>query len=348
MHQLKVWQEPERGTRRGIKLVAAGVVFAVMSVVFVWGSGVLSDQPAEAVSVAQNAASAGLSLPAKEEPTAIASIPDEIVLTNHVVPEPTANLHDVESIRTELLSNPLNGRDAVLASITLINEGLSRLGKVDTYTAEFFKHEAVDGYMSEPQTVEMKVRQEPFGVYMRWLTTHPGRELLYLEGENEGRILVQPGGWRGRILGALNLDPEGSMAMGDSRYPITTAGLDNFAKRVLEYRETDTGRTSGFECEMLATTSDTNRSIYEFVINYATPDDLKEYRKSIVRIDQDLLLPTHVINFSWPFDDTPEGESLDDRTMVEHYRFENVDCTIHLADAEFDQTNEAYAFQRRR
>ena len=82
-----------------------------------------------------------------------------------------------------------------------------------------------------------KIRHEPFSVYMKWLSGDRGRQLIYVDGQNDGKLLVQPGGIKGRLTGVLSLDPSGTLAMSDSRYPIQTAGLLALAKTILEHQK---------------------------------------------------------------------------------------------------------------
>ena len=64
----------------------------------------------------------------------------------------------------------------------------------------------MDGELGEPQHIMMKVMQQPFSVYMYFLKPYAGREVLYVDGQNNGKMVVLEAGFK-RMLGKMNLDP---------------------------------------------------------------------------------------------------------------------------------------------
>ena len=42
----------------------------------------------------------------------------------------------------------------------------------------------------------VKVRHEPFSIYLKWLSGEVGREVLYVDGANDGEMFVRSGGWK--------------------------------------------------------------------------------------------------------------------------------------------------------
>ena len=71
---------------------------------------------------------------------------------------------------------------------------------------------------------KMKVRHEPFSVYMHFDEPHAGREVIFVEGRNNNNLLVHEAGFAS-LIGTLELEPTGSQAMAENRYPITKAGI---------------------------------------------------------------------------------------------------------------------------
>ncbi|MEM9470251.1 MAG: DUF1571 domain-containing protein, partial [Pseudomonadota bacterium] len=89
-----------------------------------------------------------------------------------------------------------------------------------------------------PQQMQIRVRHRPFSIYMKFVQPNPGQEVLYVENQNDGKLVALASGWKRRI-GKLNLDPNGAMAMRDQRHPITKAGIRNLAAELVGFAESD-------------------------------------------------------------------------------------------------------------
>ena len=95
---------------------------------------------------------------------------------------------------------------------------------VRDYSCVLHKQERIDGELRPAERIQAKFRLSPRSVYMRWLgPAHEGREALLVTGRNGDRVKVHEGGLLGILT--LDLDPNGAMAMRDSRHPVTEAGI---------------------------------------------------------------------------------------------------------------------------
>ena len=72
---------------------------------------------------------------------------------------------------------------------------------VRDYSCTLVKQERVEGELGEVQNIAMKVRNEPFSVYMRFLKPFQGREVLYVNGQNNNEMFVLEAGWKRTVLG---------------------------------------------------------------------------------------------------------------------------------------------------
>ena len=230
-------------------------------------------------------------------------------------------------------------------SIAMLEEGIRKFETVSGYKAEFSKQELVSGEMTDPQTMALKVRHEPFSVYMKWIEGKPGQELLYVEGENDGEMIVRPGGLKGRFLGAIRLSPTGGLAMSEARHPVTQVGLLHLAEKILTYRYNESHWTSGYTC-IEQRVELHGRPALRFTIEYDSPSYRADYRKSIVWIDEELSLATKVENYGWPAGNVPPNR-LDAETLIESYAYRNIDLDTQLAAVDFNAANEAYGLRRR-
>ncbi|MBM4074618.1 MAG: DUF1571 domain-containing protein [Planctomycetes bacterium] len=231
--------------------------------------------------------------------------------------------------------------------IALLKKGIEFLENARDYTAQFSKREVVHGQLLDEQNTEMKLAHKPFNVYLKWIDFDEGREVIFKEGENDGRMTVHAGGWKSR-LGTMNMMPDDALAMRDSRYPITQAGLLNLCNMVLNYNETDLKNKTYSRCEQLQDQKIGERDCHCFVMEYRSQEQSKQYRKSIMMIDNEWSVPLFIKNFEWPTDAvTATGEELDEATLVEQYTYTDVKFRSNLTAMDFDQTNEDYNFVRR-
>src|SRR5262245_11928180 len=102
------------------------------------------------------------------------------------------------------------------------------------YTALFFKRERIKGTLLPLEQIELHF-QEPFKIYMAWRQPHAGRVVVYIEGENDDKMLVKPGGVLGFVH--LTLDPTSTLAIRQAHHTIREAGLQKtIALLMREYK----------------------------------------------------------------------------------------------------------------
>ncbi len=239
----------------------------------------------------------------------------------------------------------LTGRWAMLMQQMILEKGCQTFGQVSDYTATLHKQERLGSSLGEVQTVQVKLRHAPFSVYMKWLTFDKGRELIYVEGENDGNMLVQPGGWKGRLTGTLALEPTGRMAMSESRHPPSEAGLVRLAETLLSYNRKNLKSNRGWTCEMYDNQKVQGRDCYLFITVYDSSDVSEIYRKSIQYIDKELSLPIVVKNFTW--DSAADPAKIDESSLIESYTWTDIRVDQRLANSDFDETNSEYRFKQR-
>lgn len=322
---------------RGPNFVACLITAAVIGYVYLNSDPVISgtESPGETASViGPPEITLPPAPPSSQRNTPLPVVSEEIPAEATETSAPTAGADP----------NVLTGRWAMLFSVTLLEHGCEKFQHVTDYTATLYKQERIDGELREGNTMALKLRHEPFSVYMKWLDGDKGRQIIYVDGENEGNMLVQLGGVKGRLLGTLTIDPNGSQAMAESRYPITGAGLLHLARKVLEFRKQDLQRGTGVHCEMHDNQELNGRPCYLFVTTYASPEYCATYRKATLYIDKELSMPVCVRNYTWAKDANPE--TIDDETLIEFYSYTDIQIEQQLADVDFDRANEAYRMRR--
>ena len=204
------------------------------------------------------------------------------------------------------------------------------LNRTDSYTSVFHKQERVKGWLKTKETVYLKFKK-PFKVYMKWIEDPgKGREILYVDGWNDNRILLRDPGFLGIVI--MNLHPHGHIAMKGSRHPITEVGLeylvkmfgDNIRKGIwsqeLEYRIGKEGTVYGRRIQSL-----------ELIFPKDPGSGYYCYR-SIIGLDVEKRVPIRVQVFDW------------DDTLIEDYGYESLKLNAGLTDGDFDRRNPKYKF----
>lgn len=268
-----------------------------------------------------------------------------------VAPAPEKDLGSKVADLGNLNAAIRSSRVALLLHIAQLELGLQRLQACPAYTCKFTKQEVLaEGEpLHDPQTMLLKLRHQPFSVYMKWEEGGDvGREVLFCENENDRKLLVKLGGIK-RALPTVKLEPTSSMAMAESRHPITQAGMKYVVEQALSFRRGDLEKKTGTQWQLLSDQKFDGRPCDVFVALHDAPSTSCPYRKSEMFIDRELSLPVCIRNYGWPSDncDTSDASKLDEQTLFEIYAYSDIQLNPpQLSDADFSKTNKAYKFKR--
>ncbi len=284
--------------------------------------------------------------------------PMEVVAQKPVIPNspldrslddgPTSALIDVSNTNTnhpQQGTNLFSAEAALRDKVLRLTRGQDFLRGVTDYCGKLQKQEVVKGELLDEQTIVIKCRHNPFSVYLVWLTGDAGREVLYLEGQNNGKMIAHDGGWKARIP-ALTISTEGMLAMRDARYPVTTAGLLGLIEIMLGIHQEDLNWSKFSTCEIESNHSFDGRPCDQYTTRYKSAQDSPVYRKSITLIDLEWNVPLHSRHFEWPKAGTVLNEKeLDEATLIESYSFTEIRFRCNLTDRDFDRANPEYRFR---
>ncbi|MFY9252983.1 MAG: DUF1571 domain-containing protein [Fuerstiella sp.] len=237
----------------------------------------------------------------------------------------------------------LNNQDALKFCLLLLQDGGRYIENLNCYTVNFHREERINGDMKVPQSISMKVQHSPhFAVYMKWLSGEKGQQVLYSDTHEDGCMVVKFGGFR-RLLPALRIDPASSLAMAESRYPVTEAGIHGMIRLIAKFRESDLKRGHGVSCVRMKDQEFDGRNCYCFQLKYDSPAISETYRKSLLMIDTERHLPLMIRNYTWAAESEGLTEAeLDAATLIENYSFTDLDLERELASKEFDRENPSY------
>lgn len=200
------------------------------------------------------------------------------------------------------------------------------LSKIRDYTGQFVKKEWVnDHYVVH--NMDVKFREQPFSVYLKFRAPNDGRQVLYVKGMNNGQLLAKEGGLKGILT--VRLNPTDQLAMSESRHPITQFGIANMLGTVIKQWEEE-GKYGAIDVQYYP-----NAKLGSYpvrVIQSSHPAKYANFKYHMTRLylDDKSLFPVRVDQFDWP---TKKGGSP---VPVEIYMYSGVQTNIPLTDADFD------------
>lgn len=227
----------------------------------------------------------------------------------------------------------------LMPTLRWAHDGLSDIEALKDYSAVLVKRERVGGKVGDYEKMFVKVRHRPLSVYMYFLSPANlrGQEVIYVEGQNDGKMWARGSGIRGQMFGTVSLKPDGVIAMQGNRYPITEIGILNLVRRLIEVAEAD---TKYGECEVKfyqgAKVGDRVCTCIEVV----HPVPRRNFRFHLARIfvDDELNMPIRYEAYSWPT--SPDGAP----ELIEEYTYLDLKLNVGFTDADFDIRNPNYQF----
>ncbi|TWU41766.1 DUF1571 domain-containing protein [Novipirellula artificiosorum] len=218
---------------------------------------------------------------------------------------------------------------------------------VRDYRALFVKRCRVDGVLPELQYAQVKIRNRkvdggqittPLSVYLNFLKPDAvaGREVIWVEGQNEGRMVAHESGLKGMIN--VNLDPNGYLAMRGQRHPITDIGIENLLVKLIETGQRE--RQYG-ECEVQFYPNAKIKDIACTMLQVVHPVKRPHFEFYTARVyfDNEQRMPIRYESWSWP---TTAGG---DPVLEEEYTYLDVKVNEGMTNLDFDIRNPAYQFR---
>lgn len=234
-------------------------------------------------------------------------------------------------------------------ALQIARDGLEQCREqVNDYTATLVKRERVDGTVGEHEYMFLKVRNrkvadgqliQPLSVYLTYLrpASVKGREVIYVEGQNDGNIIAREGGFKGRFLPTVPLAPTGMMAMRGQRYPITEIGVENLMVKLIE-RGSSARQHPDVTCTFRKNAKVKDRVCTMLEVLQPTRHPGLEFYQAQIFIDDEHNLPIRYVAYDWP---RREGQTPE---LIEEYNYIDLKLNVGLSDADFDPRNPEYSF----
>lgn len=256
-----------------------------------------------------------------------------------VVPDDT---RDIVQDETDQQPGRTTGRAATTRVVETLANGIDQFEQRPGYEARFFKQERIDGVLNEDEEIDLKLAHVPFRVYMKWRSGEVGQQALYIDGEYDNQVLVQPGGLKGRLAGTLKMDPRDERAMACSRYPITNLGMVELARLVKAVLMQDLEANAAMSSQFIEDAEYEGRPCYRYLATYKTPQPGHPYRKVEMCIDKEFEVPVLVRTHGWDENGSP---APDEDSLLECYRYHEVEVYDEVPEKDFDPKNRKYALR---
>jgi hypothetical protein len=235
-------------------------------------------------------------------------------------------------------------------ALQMAREGLEKIHKdVADYECTLIKRERIGNELQDYEYMFARIRNRkvengrvavPLSVYLRFLKPDSvkGREVLWVEGKNNGKLLAHEGGRLGPLTPSVWLVPDAALAMRGNRYPITEVGIENLVTKLIEKGERDRKHD---ECEVnLFKDSKINGrpcTLLEVKHPHARP--YFDFHIAQIYVDHELNVPIRYAAYSWP--EKPE----DKPPLLEEYTYLNMKINVGLTADDFDDHNKKYNFR---
>ncbi|MDX1946384.1 MAG: DUF1571 domain-containing protein [Pirellulaceae bacterium] len=241
-------------------------------------------------------------------------------------------------------SHPLDPA-LVVAREALVNSQRN----VADYTATIIKRERIKGVLGDYEYMFAKIRNRkmdgdkiviPLSVYLKFLKPKSieGREVVWVEGQNNGKLRAHEGGLSGRFLPSVWLEPTSTLAMRGQLHPITDIGIENLIVKLIDRGESE--RKHG-ECtvEFIKGAKLQGRLCTVLTVCHPVQRPHFEFYKAQIFIDDEMQLPVRYSAHHWPTD--PKDTT---GPVLEEYTYIDVKLNQGLKDADFDSENPNYGF----
>ena len=215
--------------------------------------------------------------------------------------------------------------------------------KVRDFHCRVTKRERIDGVLQEFYYIEMWVREEvrvgeqvrsPFSVYMEFLGPKSvyDRRLLFVDGRNEGKIVVRKGGPRFEYV-VTEVDADAESTKSESLCPITQSGFIPLLAEIVATMERHMSADPTGENTLVTHPQGARvdgRPCQVVRITHPEKQDGLDFHAATYFIDAELGVPARIEKLDWPKrPDAAPG-------LIAEYNYTKVQINLGLTDSTFD------------
>lgn len=234
-------------------------------------------------------------------------------------------------------ANPAPQVHPLSPAIALAKTALAKANALADYEGTLTKRELIGNTLTT-QMMQIRVREKPFAVYLKFAAPNAGREVLYDSSQDPAKLLVHEGAGIKSLAGTLALPINDPRVMAEARHPVSDMGLRQMVQQVIaqwelesKYGEVDVkyypdAKMGRIECETLEVT-------------HPRPRRQFPHHQCRLFIEKSTGLPLRVQNYGFP------QQAGVEPPLVEDYAYTGLKTNLGLKPLDFSRTNPAYRFQ---
>lgn len=246
-------------------------------------------------------------------------------------------VHAQEGGRQQQPAAEINEAHPLAPALKMAYESREALRGVQDYDATFSKRELINGKL-KPQVCYVRIRKEPFSVYMKFVKPNEGREVIFVDGQNKNMLLGHETGILS-MAGTVSLPIDGPDAMAENRYPITMLGIHSLLDQVIRQWEAE-AKFGEVEVNFYRNAK-LGKDVDVEVIESTHPKPRNQFRFHMTRlfIDKTTRLPLRVEQYAFP---QAPGQTP---PLVEEYSYVSLRTNLGLKNIDFSVDNPQYKFK---
>jgi len=212
------------------------------------------------------------------------------------------------------------------------------------FTCQLVKRERIGGILQDYCYIDMSVREElreddavvqPMSIFLNFVgpTRVAGRKVLFIDGQNDGRMLVRNGGKHFDYV-IVRVDPLGESAMKESLVPITQTGFNRMLGQfinVLQRHAQADPEGQNTQVQRIEGAKVNERLCTAIRIVHPRKQAGLEFHVANVLIDDELRVPVHVDFSEWPHRADQPGP------LLAEYTYTDLKINVHLTDSTFNR-----------
>ncbi|MDP6635456.1 MAG: DUF1571 domain-containing protein [Phycisphaerae bacterium] len=210
--------------------------------------------------------------------------------------------------------------------------------KYRDYTCTLIKQEVIRGTQKPEQWMNVKFRDKPFSVAMRWLDKTPkgalannqvkklyvpmGDRILYIEGKYDNKMVIRISNplLRG-LLGTQKRPPDGTDAMKNTLRPVSLFGFKRGIKSLLKVYQ-QAAKKGHLKQEFGGYVNVAGRDAI-VLLRYLPPKENYPAKRTEICIDLETLVPIRIKGFDW------------DGQCTSRYVYKDVKFNVGLDETDF-------------
>jgi hypothetical protein len=215
------------------------------------------------------------------------------------------------------------------------------VASVRDYEAIFDKQEMVGRTLYSGRMV-IKLRHDPFSVYLRFIDQNNGREVMYAGPRYQYKMMAHEApGTLSSMVGTISLEPNSARAMAEGRHPITQIGMVKMMDALIQQWEMEAKNNDPQDPKVFYYPNaklDGQIECEAAITRHETPQRPFRFYETRIFFEKKSHFPIRLEQYAAPDRAHPE------KYLVEKYIYTNIRTNVGLTDNDFDTRNRNYHF----